>query len=68
MAEEITRRDVLKRAVYITPVILSLPVAPSYAKSGSGKCNNGLGNGIDCQPAGDPKPNDISGIPGRPHQ
>jgi hypothetical protein len=30
-----TRRDVLRKAVFITPVILSLPVIPSFAKAGS---------------------------------
>jgi len=30
-----TRRDVLRKAVFITPVILTLPVIPSFAKAGS---------------------------------
>jgi hypothetical protein len=30
-----TRRDVLRKAVFITPVILTLPVIPSIAKAGS---------------------------------
>jgi hypothetical protein len=30
-----TRRDVLRKAVFITPVILSLPVNPSFAQVGS---------------------------------
>jgi len=30
-----TRRDVLRKAVFITPVILTLPVIPSFAKAAS---------------------------------
>lgn len=32
-----TRREFVKRAAYITPAILTLAVAPAYAKSGSDK-------------------------------
>jgi len=30
-----TRRDVLRKAVFVTPFILTLPVLPSFAKAGS---------------------------------
>ena len=30
-----TRRDVLRKTVFIAPVILTLPVIPSFAKAGS---------------------------------
>jgi hypothetical protein len=30
-----TRRDVLRKAVFIAPVVLTLPVIPSFAKAGS---------------------------------
>jgi len=30
-----TRRDVLRKAVFVTPVILTLPVLPSFARAGS---------------------------------
>ena len=30
-----TRRDVLRKAVFVAPVILTLPVIPSFAKAGS---------------------------------
>jgi len=30
-----TRRDVLRKAVFSAPVILTLPVIPSFAKAGS---------------------------------
>ena len=30
-----TRRDVLRKTVFVAPVILSLPVIPSFAKAGS---------------------------------
>jgi hypothetical protein len=32
-----SRRDFLKGAAYVTPAILTLAVAPSYAKAGSEK-------------------------------
>ena len=35
--EHITRRDVLKKAAYITPVILTFLAAPSFASGGSGR-------------------------------
>jgi hypothetical protein len=34
--ERITRREVIKRAAYITPVILTFLAAPSFASGGSG--------------------------------
>jgi hypothetical protein len=35
--ERITRRDALKKAAYITPVILTFLAAPSFASGGSGR-------------------------------
>jgi hypothetical protein len=39
MAEEarLTRRDVIKKAAYLTPAVVTLLVAPSFASSGSGR-------------------------------
>jgi|SoiMethySBSTD1v2_1073268.scaffolds.fasta_scaffold3380100_1 hypothetical protein len=34
--ERITRRDALKKAAYMTPVILTFLAAPSFASGGSG--------------------------------
>jgi hypothetical protein len=34
--ERITRRNVIKKAAYITPVILTFLAAPSFASGGSG--------------------------------
>ena len=34
---ELSRRQFVKKAAYITPAILSLAVVPSYAKAGSDK-------------------------------
>ena len=34
--ERITRRDVLKKAAYVTPVVLTFLAAPSFASGGSG--------------------------------
>lgn len=37
MAEKrLTRRDAIKKVVYITPFILTLAATPSFAQSGSG--------------------------------
>ncbi len=35
--KRLTRRDMIKKAVYITPVILTLTAAPSFASGGSGQ-------------------------------
>lgn len=37
MSPSETRREFVKRAAYIAPVILTLAAAPAYAKSGSDK-------------------------------
>jgi len=73
--EQASRREVLKKAAYVAPVILTLQATPSFASNGSvlteekdkEKGNNGLGNGIDPQPPGNPKVNDGPGAsPGNP--
>jgi hypothetical protein len=46
-----TRRDVLRKAVFIAPVILTLPVIPSFAKAGSNEADE----------QGDPNDGNISG-------
>ena len=35
VSEKITRREVIKRAAYITPVILTLIAVPAFANGGS---------------------------------
>jgi hypothetical protein len=30
-----TRREILRKAVFVAPVILTLPVSPSFARAGS---------------------------------
>ena len=55
MTEEHTsKRELLKKAAYVAPLMLTLKVAPVFAASGSGlaekdkeKGNNGIGNGLD---------------------
>ena len=71
MAEEqISKRELLKKAVYVAPAILTLKAVPSFASNGSGlkeKGNNGVGNGVDPQPPGNPPVNDGPGTgPGNP--
>lgn len=38
-----TRREVLKKMVYVAPAILTLPAIPSFASSGSGYQGHGRG-------------------------
>jgi hypothetical protein len=38
---EPTRRELLKKILYVAPVILTLAVAPSFASAGSGAGNGG---------------------------
>ena len=70
-----SRRSFLKKAAYTAPVILSLKADPAFASYGSGKPvkehpvkgNNGLGNGEDPAPPGNPRVNDGPGTtPGHP--
>ena len=56
--DEQSRRSFLKTATYVAPVILTLKAEPAFAKYGSGKGNNGIGNGVDPQPPGNPPVND----------
>jgi len=37
MSEKITRREIIKRAVYIAPVVLTLAAVPAFASGGSGE-------------------------------
>jgi hypothetical protein len=34
---DLTRRDALKKAAYIAPLVLTLPAVPSFASAGSDK-------------------------------
>jgi hypothetical protein len=63
--DQVNRRDFMKRTAYVVPVILSLNAMPAFASAGSG--NNGVGNGSDPQPPGNPPINDGPGTgPGNP--
>jgi hypothetical protein len=77
--EQTSKRELLKKAAYIAPSIVSLKAVASFASNGSGqtdqeregkfkeKGNNGVGNGIDPQPPGNPRVNDGPGTsPGNP--
>jgi hypothetical protein len=64
-----SKRDFLKKAAYVVPTILTLKAIPAFAGSGSGRehGNNGVGNGQDPQPPGNPPLNDGAGTgPGNP--
>lgn len=68
-----SRRSFLKRAAYVAPVILSVAVRPAFACHGyrppQVKGNNGVGNGFDPQPPGNPPVNDGPGSgPGNPNR
>ena len=70
--EQASRREVLKKAAYVAPVILTKPHPHLHGsvlteEKDKEKGNNGLGNGIDPQPPGNPKVNDGPGAsPGNP--
>lgn len=71
-----SRRSFIKKVAYTAPVILTLNAMPAFAKNGSAinlqsnrivKGNNGVGNGLDPQPPGNPPINDGEGTsPGNP--
>lgn len=42
MSEQITRREAIKRAIYIAPVILTLTAVPAFASNGSGDPSPGV--------------------------
>lgn len=67
---QVSKRDFLKKSAYVVPTILTLQAIPMFAGSGSGlaeKGNNGVGNGLDPQPPGNPTVNDGPGsTPGNP--
>jgi hypothetical protein len=66
--EQISKRELLKKTAYIAPAVLTLKAIPSFASNGSvEKGNNGVGNGEDPQPPGNPPLNDGPGSgPGNP--
>jgi hypothetical protein len=71
--DEQSRRSFLKTTAYVAPLILSLKAESAFASYGSGssakgpKGNNGVGNGVDPQPPGNPPVNDGPGTgPGNP--
>lgn len=45
--ERLTRRDVLKKAAYMTPVILTFLAAPAFASGGSGREEKSEAYGYD---------------------
>jgi len=63
-----TRRSFLKKGTYAVPVILTFAVRPSFAQNPyRPRGNNGVGNGEDPQPPGNPPINDGPGTgPGNP--
>jgi hypothetical protein len=62
-----SRRVFINTIAYTVPAILSLKAAPAFAAVGSEKGNNGVGNGVDPQPPGNPPINDGPGTgPGNP--
>ena len=79
--EQISKRELLKKAAYVAPAIITMKAVPSFASNGSDlteqaregkekdkeKGNNGVGNGLDPQPPGNPPVNDGPGTsPGNP--
>ena len=71
LQDKSNRRDFIKKTAYAVPVILTLKAMPAFAAAGSGEShltgNNGVGNGYDGQPPGNPPINDGPGTgPGNP--
>jgi len=75
--DQFNRRTFIKKSAYTVPVILSLAAMSGFATAGSGNYrsqgnnwshgNNGVGNGFDPQPPGNPPINDGLGTrPGNP--
>ena len=65
-----SRRSFVKKAAYVAPVIITLDAMPAIASHKcSGIGDNGVGDGIDPQPPGNPPINDGPGTglgnPGR---
>ena len=68
-APDQTRRTFVKTVAYVAPAVLTLKATPALADHASHqpKGNNGLGNGFDGQPPGNPPINDPAGAgPGNP--
>jgi hypothetical protein len=66
---EQSRRTFVKTVTYVAPAIMTLSATPALADHASHepKGNNGVGNGIDPQPPGNPPINDGAGTsPGNP--
>ena len=62
-----SRREFVNKMAYTVPLILTLKAEPAFAANGSEKGNNGVGNGQDPQPPGNPPINDGPGTgPGNP--
>jgi hypothetical protein len=67
-----SRRDFVRTVAYVSPVVMTLQATPALASNGSVKeekvkGNNGVGNGEDPQPPGNPPINDGPGTgPGNP--
>lgn len=65
-----SRRDFVKKTAYLAPAIVTLSVLPAHQAAGSVRNlngNNGVGNGQDPQPRGNPPWNDPFGSgPGNP--
>jgi len=69
LTDDQTRRTFVKTVAYVAPAVLTLKATTALAQQASGqpKGNNGVGNGLDPQPPGNPPINDGSGTgPGNP--
>ena len=64
-----SRRSFIQKSFYIAPLVLSVAVRPGFAQrpysvgkdNAKAKGNNGVGNGLDPQPPGNPPVNDGPG-------
>jgi hypothetical protein len=42
--EGVTRREIVKKAIFVAPIVLTLPAAASFAQAGSGGPKSGQRN------------------------
>jgi hypothetical protein len=40
MSERKSRREILRKTAYVVPTVLTLAVKPSFASTGSGRCDS----------------------------
>lgn len=55
------KKSLFNKVTYVAPAVVTLAAMPSFASAGSARGNNGVGNGLDPQPPGNPPIKDSPG-------